>query len=107
MNRQDRMNQEHPRSREAHDLPDALAHLRLVTVDGAVGAGRFLLPERASLETPPRIFMKFAALRAEIITRAVPTVAVDSHHRFNRLLLSEYSAASVVSHNYFSLLFYP
>ena len=96
----------HPRSGITHHLRYFFPHIRLVTVDTAIGAGRFLLSEQASIETPPRICVKIAALRAEIFTRAMLTVAVESHHRFNRLLFTEYSAVSVVCHAKSSLLYF-
>lgn len=104
--RQDRKAVYHPRSGITHRLRYFFPHIWFVAVDTTVGAGRFLLPERASIETPVGIFTEFAAPRAEIITRTVPTMAVDSYHRCNRLLLTEYSAASVVRHENYSLPYF-
>ena len=104
--RQDRKAVYHPRSGITHRLRYFFPHIWFVAVDTTVGAGRFLLPERASIETPAGIFTEFAAPRAEIITRTVPTMAGDSYHRCNRLLLTEYSAASVVRHENYSLPYF-
>lgn len=89
----------HPRPGITHHLRNFSPYIRPVTVDTAVGTGRFLLSERAEIETPEGICLQLAALRAEIMARAVPVAAVDSHHRFDRPLLTEYSAASVVRHD--------
>jgi len=75
------MPQEHPGTGESHYLPDALSHLRLVTVNRALRTSRLVWSERAPIQTAHCILAQGIALRAKLPVRTVMTAAVDSNHR--------------------------
>jgi len=65
----------HPWPGESHHFAHPLSRLRLVTVDGAVRAGRFLTAVRTTIELPVGIVSqlgaRFAELRAFVVVETV------------------------------------
>ncbi len=64
----------------AHDGPDLLPHLGPVAVDGAVGAGGFLRPEGAFVESFYGVGKKPRAIGAQFALCAVAIPAEDPDH---------------------------
>jgi hypothetical protein len=106
--RKHRMTVCHPWPGVVHHLLYPFPHIRLITVNTAVGTGRLVSLEGAFLKTPAGIFTEFPAFSAEITTGAVLTLTVQVNHRFNGLLLPEYSPVCGFRHNNnFLNLLYP
>ena len=86
--REHRMPREHPRTGVAHDDAHLLAHRGAVAVDLAVGAGRLVVAEHAAVEPARRVVHERAAAGAQAVVFRVQVVAVDAHHRADRLQLA-------------------
>ena len=78
------MSPEDPRPGVTHDGLDLLPAPRLVAVDRALGAGRFVLPKRAAFQPGQGVFEQFTAVRAEARRRAVRPAAITNDHGFQR-----------------------
>jgi hypothetical protein len=78
------MPDQHARTRIAHDLPHLLTQRWTVTVNLAVGAGRFVFAVWATRESFLRIGMQDFAFGAKRLTSVV-VAAVDAQHRPDRL----------------------
>jgi hypothetical protein len=63
---EERMAADHLRPGVTHDLPDSFSHLRLVTMDGTIGADGFVLAETAGYGPFLGISEQFIAIGAEI-----------------------------------------
>jgi hypothetical protein len=75
------MTPQHARAHPAHHLPDVLAHIRLVAMHGAIGAGRLGLTEDAALQSPARIVVQRGSIVTErCILRTVMAAAIHSQH---------------------------
>lgn len=79
---------EHAGARVAHHLPDLFAPLRLVTVNRAFCAGRFLRAERAMLGSLLRIDPEGLAFIAQGRPAVVMPAAVQADHPADRLKLA-------------------
>ena len=76
---------EHARSGVTHHDPDLLASRALITMDRALGAGRFFRAEPAAFQSRPGVIQKLPAFRAQPGRRRVMIPAVDFDHRLQRL----------------------
>ncbi len=77
----DGMTPEHPRTGEAHDLPDLFTLSGGVTMDGAVGAGRLLRVEGAVGQTRLAVAQQVGAIRAQRRAAAVAGAAENPDQR--------------------------
>ncbi len=82
------MSQKHTRSGVAHYLLDVVLHGRLIAVDWASLAGRFLDSIRTMIEATPGVIHQLAALGAELRRCRVMRAAIDFDHLADRSLLS-------------------
>ena len=91
--RQHRVAQEHTWASVTHHGAHLLAHLRLVTVNGAVGAGWLTHTEGALLDALQSVLQQGGAIRAKL-GRGVHTAVVHGdHHRNGALFTFEPTAA--------------
>jgi len=76
---------EHARSGVTHHHPDLLASCSLITMDRALGAGRFFCGEPAAFQSHPGVIQKLPAFRAQPGCRPMTIPAVDFDHRLHCL----------------------
>lgn len=76
-----RVIQKHSRSRKAHDVFDSLSHLRLVTMDPAVGTERLIVPPRAFASSQFHIFQQFGTDRAKPSAAMMLPFAIKADHQ--------------------------
>jgi hypothetical protein len=77
------MGKEHARPGVAHHLPDLNAFAGCIAVDWTLGAGGFVLLERATVQSISDISKKFAALLARDGPAAVVISAEATDHGFH------------------------
>ena len=86
--RQKGVSQEHPGTRIYHHLADFHAHICLIAVHGAMGAGGLVFLERAALQAEERIILEGLAAGAKLtVPRSMPVVTVYGGHASNRFSL--------------------
>ena len=78
---------EHARSCIAHHLFYPGSHFRLVAVDSAPGAARFILPEGTFFQALQGVIQKFQAFGAQTGSLSVPAPAVYPDHGLYGLFL--------------------
>jgi hypothetical protein len=71
----------HAGTGKPHDLPDLLPHIRLVTVNRALGAGSLLRTERTSIQSLKSIAAKSLALFAQLAPRVMLRPAPQGNHQ--------------------------
>jgi len=76
------MEEDHPRPRKFHDRSDFIPHFRLIAVDPAFRAHRFVLAEGASEISLCGIFKQFLTVPAALI-RPMEMPAVHVNHDAN------------------------
>lgn len=84
-----------------HHGPDLLSHNRLITMHRALGARRFVLLERTSVETPPAIIQKLSALKAKLVLVSMLAMTIDADHSLNGIVFSNHSRM-IVRHERYS-----
>lgn len=80
LNSQERMGQEHARTREAHDLLDPGTHICFITMDRALCAGGLALLEGAIIELLQCIVLQFLALIAQIRYTVMLFPTIEKEH---------------------------
>lgn len=82
---QNRVFQQHARASVHHDFAHPLAHLRLVTMDSAFGAGGFVLPKRTARQASQGIILHLLAVTAQFLFfQVVVITAVQADHDLDR-----------------------
>jgi hypothetical protein len=74
------MAEEHARARVSHHLADALAHLGLIAMDGAVGAGGLFVAKRAAVQAALGVTSQLVTAWAKRRSTTMLTAAVDLNH---------------------------
>jgi len=75
-----------------HNSSDPLSHIKVVTMQRAVGAGRLVLLEWTSIEALVRIRHKSLTFRAQsLFCLAMMAAAVDAAHGFNGFMFPAHS----------------
>lgn len=92
---------DHARPGMAHDDTHALAHGRLVAVDGTTGARRLLLAKRTAVEALHGIVMQFLAVGAQLALCVVLVVTVQIDHGGDGAFFAA-DARAVVGHRVLS-----
>ncbi len=83
----DRMMIYHSRAGVPHDILDTLLHSGLITVHGAVCAGRFLFLKRALIKAHLSVIKQLTAVAAETASCRMVVTAKDPEHRPDGLFL--------------------
>jgi len=81
----DGMFPQHARSGVTHHHLDLLASCALITMDRALGAGRFFRTKPAAFQSHPGVIQKLPAFRAQPGCRPMTIPAVDFDHRLHCL----------------------
>jgi len=81
--RKHRVAPEHPGAGVAHGGADLLPHVRVVAMDGAVGAGGLPFTERTFDQPPAGIAQKLSAAETNFASHAVMPPAVKPDHRLD------------------------
>ena len=89
---------DHSGTGKAHNRPDFFPHLRFVTMDPAIAAGRLSLLEGAAAEPQHGIIEQFATFAAKSpLSGAVLLAAVKRYHLFNGTAFPLHSPMHVFS----------
>jgi len=89
---EERMLVDHAGARKPHNALDSVPHVRVVTVNPAVGTGRLALLEWTSIEALLRIHCKSLTPGAQsLFCFAVMPAAIDSDHGFHGLMFPAHS----------------
>jgi hypothetical protein len=102
---QDGMPPDHFRAGKTHHFLDAFAIGSLVAVHGTVGAGGFLLTERAPLQTFIGVGAEIGTCGAKFSSDPMPSAAIIGDHGADQLSLARQrlSTAWVLSNRFHSL----
>jgi len=82
-----RVGEEHTRAGESHDLADVFAAGRRIAVNGASGAGWFVLSEGAVVEAGKTVLKKIITIGAKSVITIMLTAAIKPDHSANGPLL--------------------
>ena len=91
-----RMIKHHPRTSPSHHCSHLLTHVRLITMDRAFLAGRFLIPELAPIQTGLGITQQLRAVLTKLLVTFISSAVEPNHHPY-RLLLALYPVHHIIN----------
>ena len=72
----------------AHNLLDFIPHFGVIAVNGAFGAGRFVISKRAPDNPVSGIIEQFLTTIAQFIPKEMFVMAVNANHGFDGLMFT-------------------